>query len=64
MSEKCKYMLGIQRDQYADDPIERNTSTFHLLLNSGFGKTGKFSVFYNDETGDYLEGVPEQSTNF
>lgn len=55
MVEKTKYALGIIRNQYADDPIERNTSKFHLLLNSGFGKTGTFDVFYNDKTGDYLE---------
>jgi len=59
MAEKTKFMLGIMRNQYADDPEERNTSTFHLLLNSGFGKTGKFDVYYDDMTGTYLE--PERS---
>jgi twinkle protein len=55
MAEKTKFMLGIIRNQYADDEMERNTSTFHLLLNSGFGKAGKFDVYYDMETGAYLE---------
>lgn len=57
MAEKTKYMLGIMRNQWAEDEVERNTSTFHLLLNSGFGKTGRFDVFYDEATGDYLEPV-------
>lgn len=57
MAEKCKYTLGIIRDQYAEDPEVRNTSFFHLLLNSAFGKTGKFPVYFDDETGTYLERV-------
>jgi twinkle protein len=64
MAEKTKYMLGIMRDQYNDDPVVRNTSTFHLLLNSGFGKTGKFDVFYDDDTGDYLEPVVNLDTRY
>ena len=55
MAEKTKLMLGIIRNQFADDPAERNTSTFHLLLNSSFGKPGKFEVFYDEMTGAYLE---------
>lgn len=60
MAEKTKYMLGIMRNQWAEDEVERNTSTFHLLLNSGYGKTGRFEVYYDDTTGDYLEPTPEQ----
>lgn len=63
MAEKTKYMLGIMRNQYAEDDVERNTSTFHLLLNSGFGKTGRFHVYYDDETGEYLEPAPESEDN-
>jgi len=59
MAEKTKLMLGIGRDQYAEDEIERNTSHHHLLLNSGFGKTGTFDVFYDDNTGTYLEPPKE-----
>lgn len=55
MAEKTKLMLGIIRNQYADDPVERNTSTHWLLLNSGFGKTGHYDVYYDDETGEFDE---------
>lgn len=55
MAEKTKFLLGIIRNQFSDDVVERNTSTFHLLLNSGFGKSGKFEVVYDTETGSYLE---------
>lgn len=59
MAEKTKLMLAIIRNQFADDIDERNTSIFHLLLNSSFGDTGKFPVTYDPEQGSYLE--PEQS---
>jgi hypothetical protein len=59
MAEKTKLMLGILRNQDAEDETERNTSKFHLLLNSGFGKTGRFDVFYDDEKGSYLEPTRE-----
>lgn len=61
MAEKTKFLLGIIRNQFSDDTVERNTSTFHLLLNSGFGKSGKFEVMYNEETGSYLEPENEFS---
>ena len=59
MAEKTKLMLGILRNQDAEDETERNTSKFHLLLNSGFGKSGRFDVFYDDEKGSYLEPTRE-----
>jgi len=59
MAEKTKFLLGIERNILADDETERNTSTFRLLLNSGFGKPGSFEVVYNPETTEYLE--PERS---
>lgn len=55
MQEKTKFMLGIERNILADEEGERNTSTFRLLLNSGFGKGGSFDVVYNPETTEYLE---------
>ena len=57
MQEKTKFMLGIERNILADDEIDRNTSKFRLLLNSGFGKGGSFDVVYNPETTEYLEPV-------
>jgi twinkle protein len=62
MAEKTKYMLGIIRNQYSEDETERNTSVFHLLLNSGFGKSGRFDVVYDVDTGSYLE--PEEIESF
>jgi len=59
MIEKTKLALGIVRNQYAEDEEEKNTSVFNLLLNSSFGKTGKFDVFYDDEAGTYLEPEKE-----
>lgn len=56
MMEKTYYMLGIERDKSPELPIEeRNMSTFVLLEDRAFGQTGRFEVFYNDTTGDYLE---------
>lgn len=55
MAEKTKLMLGIERDTQASDEEERNTSTFRLLLNSGFGKPGVFPVVYNPITTEYKE---------
>jgi len=59
MMRACYYMLGIERDKSADDEAERNTSQFVLLEDRAFGLTGKFDVFYNQSTGDYLE--PERT---
>lgn len=55
MAEKTKLMIGIERNQQAEDDEDKNTSLFRLLLNSGFGRTGSFPVYYNEETTDYLE---------
>lgn len=60
MMRACHYMIGIQRDKSLEDEIEKNTSTFVLLEDRVFGRSGKFSVFYNNATGDYLE--PEHSS--
>jgi len=59
MAEKTKLMLGIIRNQFSDEVSERNMSTQHLLLNSGFGKSGKFDTWYDEETGSYLEPKQE-----
>jgi twinkle protein len=57
MMRACYYMVGIQRDKTLEDEVERNTSTFVLLEDRAFGNSGLFEVFYNRETGDYLEPV-------
>jgi twinkle protein len=62
MSRACHMMLGIERNK---DPEltedERNTSTFVLLEDRAFGNVGSFQVFYNKESGAYLE--PEAITS-
>ena len=61
MMEKTYYMLGIERDKSSELSLnERNTSTFVLLEDRAFGQTGRFEVFYNDATGDYLELDPDK----
>ncbi len=56
MMEKTYYMLGIERDKSSELSMEeRNTSTFVLLEDRSFGQTGRFEVFYDDNTGAYLE---------
>jgi len=59
MMRACYYMVGIERDKTAEDETERNTSQFVLLEDRAFGNSGRFDVFYDRETGDYLE--PERS---
>ena len=53
----CHYMIGLQRNKKAEDPIERNTTTFVLLEDRVFGKFGKFEVFFDSETGSYEEVI-------
>jgi hypothetical protein len=52
-------MIGIERDKSLEDPIQRNTSQFVLLEDRAFGNSGYFDVYYNRETGDYLEPKQE-----
>lgn len=55
MMRACYYMIGIERDKTLEDEVERNTSHFVLLEDRAFGNTGRFPVFYDKRTGDYLE---------
>lgn len=55
MMRACYYMVGIERDKTIKDDVKRNTSTFVLLEDRAFGNTGSVEVFYNRDTGDYLE---------
>ena len=49
-------MLGIQRNKDPELPVkERNTSYFVVLDDRKHGRSGKFAVFYDTDTGDYLE---------
>ena len=55
------YIFGIQRNKHAvgedgnPDMIERNTSTFVLLKDREYGRTGEFRIYYDANTTDYLE---------
>lgn len=50
------YMIGIERNKDPElTPKERNTSYFVLLDDRKHGRSGKFPVFYDIDTGDYLE---------
>lgn len=55
------YIFGIQRNKHAvnedgtPDMIERNTSTFVLLKDREYGRTGEFKIFYDSATTSYLE---------
>lgn len=56
MMRNTYYMLGIERSK---DPAlsekQRNTSWFVILDDRKHGRSGKFPVFYDVATGDYLE---------
>lgn len=61
MMESTYYMWGIERDKSPELPaVVRNMSHFVLLEDRMFGNTAKFPVYYNVETGDYLE--PDEVT--
>lgn len=49
-------MVGIERNKDPElSPKERNTSYFVILDDRKHGRAGKFAVFYDVDTGDYLE---------
>lgn len=49
-------MVGIERNKDPElTPKERNTSYFVILDDRKHGRSGKFPVFYDVDTGDYLE---------
>lgn len=56
MMRNTYYMVGIERNKDPDlTPKERNTSYFVILDDRKHGRSGKFPVFYDIDTGDYLE---------
>lgn len=49
-------MWGIERNKDPDlSQKERNTSTIVLLEDRKYGRSGYFKVYYDQETGEYLE---------
>lgn len=63
MTKWSHYILGIERNK---DPelslMERNRSNFVLLCDRAFGNVGQFPVYYNPDTGSYLEMVESVPT--
>jgi len=54
------YMLGIERNKDPElPPEERNLAHIVLLKDREYGRAGRFPVFYNEETDQFLE--PEDS---
>ena len=56
MMRNTYYMIGIERNKDPELPLkQRNTSWFVILDDRKHGRAGKFPVFYDVDTGDYLE---------
>ena len=55
MMRACSYMIGLERDKYAEDITDRNTTLFRMIEDRMFGNYVEFPVFYDKLTGDYLE---------
>jgi twinkle protein len=58
MMRACTYMIGQERDKKNEDEVVRNTTIFKLLEDRMFGNYAKFPVFYDRDTGSYLEPKP------
>lgn len=67
MMRSCYYMWGIERNKDPDLPEKaRNTSTIVLLEDRKYGRSGYFKVYYDPNTGDYIEppeGFLDSSTD-
>lgn len=56
MMRAAYYFIGIERDKTPDLPdVVRNMSSFVLLEDRAFGNSGRFNVYYDKASGDYLE---------
>lgn len=51
------FLFGLERNQQADDPDERNTTTFRVLKdrNTGLSTGLTFKMFYDHKTGRWVE---------
>lgn len=60
MMESTYYMVGIERDKSPDLPqVVRNMSWFVILEDRMFGNTVRFPVYFDVNTGKYLEPTQE-----
>lgn len=56
MMRNTYYMVGLQRNKDPEISLkERNTSYLIILDDRKHGRSAKFPVFYDSDTGDYLE---------
>lgn len=56
MMRACYYMWGLERNKDPDLPDkERNTTKVVLLEDRKYGRAGYFHLYYDSDTGDYVE---------
>lgn len=56
MMRSTYYMLGLERNKDPELPVkERNTSRLVLLEDRKYGRTGVVTLYYDAETGDFVE---------
>lgn len=55
MMRACSYMIGLERNKQEEDEILRNTTMVRLLEDRMFGNSAFFPIFYDRQTGLYLE---------
>lgn len=56
MMRSAYFLIGIERNKDPELPDkEQNTSDFVILEDRKHGRIGRFKVFYDRDTGDYLE---------
>jgi len=53
-------LWGLERDQGAEDEVERNTTIFRSIKDRFSGNTGTFKLYYNSMTGIFDEQGPEE----
>src|SRR3569623_871856 len=55
MIKWSNYIIGLERNKQADDETVRNTTTCRLLKDREHGNAGTFAIYYDKQTGKYLE---------
>lgn len=56
MMQACHYMLGLEGNKSDEIPTkQRNTREVVILDDRKYGRVGRIKLFYDEETGDFLE---------
>ena len=56
MMQACHYMLGLEGNKSDEIPTkQRNTREIVILDDRKYGRVGRIKLFYDEETGDFLE---------